>query len=407
MKRSCMVRSDIDRLKLTQQGESYVCWIGPRQSQEKNIYLTLHSSLHNLAVEALKDKRGSIVAIDTKDGGVLTMVSSPGYDPNPFVNGIDSVSYKQLLASEDAPLLNRALQGKYPPGSTIKPIMAFGALEYDLRRMEDETWCKGWYSLKGSSHRYRDWKKEGHGHTDLIKAVAQSCDVYFYNLAHEMGINRMHQLMAKFGFGNKTGIDIIGESTGLNPSREWKRRVYGQPWYPGETLIVGIGQGSSLVTPLQLAVATATIANRGRGVQPHLYSHARDAISNEIVDEYQGKTREQIVAKDPQQWQSIIDSMWEVMHGGRGTARRVAQGAGYKMAGKTGTAQVVGIAQDEEYEVDEVAEKFRDHALFVAFAPVENPEIALAIIVENGGSGSSGAAPIARTLFDHYFSGEG
>ena len=373
----------------------------------KNIYLTLDVSLQNLAVEALDGKRGAIVAIDPADGGVLAMVSSPGYDPNPFVNGIDSKSYKQLLASKDTPLLNRALQGKYPPGSTIKPFFALGALDYGLRNTMDETWCQGWYSLKGSTHRYRDWKKGGHGHMNLINAIAQSCDVFFYSLAHDMGIERAHDVLDKFGFGKKTNIDIIGEVAGLNPSREWKRKTQGQSWFPGETLIVGIGQGSSLVTPIHLAVATTAIANRGRPVKPHLFASARDSISNEIVDQYKADEFDLIDIPNTQYWQEIIDAMTEVMHGQRGTARRVGQSATYTMAGKTGTAQIIAIAQDEEYEADEVPEELRDHALFIAFAPVEDPKIALAIIVENGGSGSSGAAPIARILFDHYLQGKG
>ncbi len=371
----------------------------------KNIYLTLDVSLQNLAVKALDGKRGAIVAIDPRDGSVLAMVSAPGYDPNPFVNGIDSASYKKLLNSKDSPLLNRALQGKYPPGSTIKPFFAFAALDYGLRTNLDETWCQGWYSLKGSTHRYRDWKKQGHGHIDLANAIAQSCDVYFYALANEMGIDRMHEALAKFGFGARTSIDIVGEAAGLNPSREWKRRALGQAWYPGETLIVGIGQGSSLVTPIHLAVATAAIANRGKLVRPHLFANARDSISNEIVDEYVPEVYGRIEAADESYWQAVIDSMAEVTHGLRGTARRVGKGAAYKMAGKTGTAQVIAIAQDEEYDADEVREEHRDHALFVAFAPVENPRIALVIVVENGGSGSSGAAPIARILFDHHLQG--
>ena len=372
-----------------------------------NIYLTLDASLQNLAVEALTDKRGAIVAIDPEDGGVLALVSSPGYDPNPFVNGIDSSSYKKLLASKDTPLLNRALQGKYPPGSTVKPFFAIGALEYGLRNTSDETWCQGWYSLKGSTHKYRDWKKEGHGHTNLVNAVAQSCDVYFYALAHDMGINRIHELLDRFGFGRKTNIDIVGEVTGLNPSQEWKRKSYGQAWYPGETLIVGIGQGSSLITPLHLAVATAAIANRGKLVRPHLFASARDSITNELVEEYTPAEMKSIELKDEKHWQQVIDSMVEVMHGLRGTARRVGANAAYIMAGKTGTAQIVAIAQEEEYEVDLVPEELRDHALFIAFAPVDQPQIALAIIVENGGSGSSGAAPIARVLFDHYLQEKG
>jgi penicillin-binding protein 2 len=372
-----------------------------------NIYLTLDASLQNLAVEALTDKRGAIVAIDPEDGGVLALVSSPGYDPNPFVNGIDIRSYKKLLASQDTPLLNRALQGKYPPGSTVKPFFAIGALEYGLRNFSEETWCQGWYSLKGSTHRYRDWKKEGHGHTNLVNAIAQSCDVYFYALAHDMGINRIHELLDRFGFGKKTNIDIVGEVVGLNPSQEWKRKSYGQAWYPGETLIVGIGQGPSLVTPLHLAVATAAIANRGKLVRPHLFASARDSITNELVNEYTPGEMGSIELKDDKHWKQVIDSMVEVMHGLRGTARHVGADAAYTMAGKTGTAQIVAISQEEEYEADLVPEELRDHALFIAFAPVDQPKIALAIIVENGSSGSSGAAPIARILFDHYLQEKG
>jgi penicillin-binding protein 2 len=372
-----------------------------------DIFLTLDVSLQNLAVDALGDKRGSIVALDPNDGSVLAMVSTPGYDPNPFVNGIDSKSYKKLLASKDAPLLNRALQGKYPAGSTIKPFLGLGALDFGLRNIHDETWCQGWYSLSGSTHRYRDWKKEGHGHTNMINAIAQSCDVYFYSLAHEMGIDKLHEFLDKFGFGKKTGIDIIGEVAGLNPSREWKRKAYGQAWFPGETLIVGIGQGLSLITPIHLAVATAAIANKGKMVRPHLFAYARDAISEEVRKLHEPSAIGTVEIQNIEYWQQIIDSMTEVTHGARGTARRVGSGASYRMAGKTGTAQVIAIAQDEEYEVDEVAEELRDHALFIAFAPVESPKIAVAIIVENGGSGSSTAAPIARRLFDHYLQGEG
>jgi penicillin-binding protein 2 len=363
--------------------------------------------LQNLAVEALTDKRGAIVAIDPEDGGVLALVSSPGYDPNPFVNGIDIRSYKKLLGSKDTPLLNRALQGKYPPGSIVKPFFAIGALEYGLRNFSEETWCQGWYSLKGSTHRYRDWKKEGHGHTNLVNAIAQSCDVYFYALAHDMGINRIHELLDRFGFGKKTNIDIVGEVAGLNPSQEWKRKSYGQAWYPGETLIVGIGQGPSLITPLHLAVATAAIANRGKLVRPHLFASARDSITNELVNEYTPGEMEPIELKNDQHWKQVIDSMVEVMHGLRGTARHVGADAAYTMAGKTGTAQIVAISQEEEYEADLVPEELRDHALFIAFAPVDQPKIALAIIVENGNSGSSGAAPIARILFDHYLQEKG
>lgn len=370
----------------------------------KNIYLSLDISLQKLAAETLKDKRGAIVAVDPSNGDVLAMVSSPGYDPNPFVNGIDAKSYRELLESRDTPLINRALQGKYPPGSVIKPFLGAVALAYGVRTENESTWCPGWYSLKGHSHRYRDWKKGGHGHVNLNYAIVQSCDVYYYSLANDLGINRLHDGLANFGFGERTGIDISGESSGLLPSAEWKRRVYNQPWYQGETLIAGIGQGAVLTTPVQLAMATAALASEGKIVSPHLAYEARDPITDQaqILDRPQAQ---QIAFRDPAIWTHIIEAMTDVVHGDIGTARRSGAGAQYKFAGKTGTAQVIGIAQNESYKKENIAEEFHDHALFVAFAPVESPKIALAIIVENGGSGSATAAPIARILLDYYLLG--
>ena len=367
----------------------------------KNIYLSLDISLQKVAVDALKDKRGAIVAIDPNNGDVLAMVSSPGYDPNPFVNGIDSKSYRALLDSEDTPLLNRVLQGKYPPGSTIKPFLGAVALAYGVRNSEETTWCPGWFSLKGSEHRYRDWKKGGHGHVDLHYAIMQSCDVYYYSLANDLGINRLHDGLVNFGFGEKTGIDIGGESSGLVPSPEWKRRVYHQPWYLGETLIAGIGQGSLLTTPIQLATATAALANNGKLIPPHLAFEARDPITGQIqILEHPHARRVGIFEQGI--WDKIKSAMEDVVHDSHGTARRAGIGAPYKFAGKTGTAQVIGIAQNEQYKKEEIPEELQDHALFIAFAPVEKPKIAVAVIVENGGSGSASAAPIARLLFDHY-----
>ena len=370
----------------------------------KNIYLSLDISLQKLAVETLKDKRGAIVAVDPSNGDVLAMVSSPGYDPNPFVNGIDTKSYRELLESSSTPLINRALQGKYPPGSVIKPCLGAVALAYGVRTRDESTWCPGWYSLKGHSHRYRDWKKGGHGHVNLNYAIMQSCDVYYYSLANDLGINRLHDGLANFGFGERTGIDISGESTGLLPSAEWKRRVYNQPWYQGETLIAGIGQGAVLTTPVQLAMATAALASKGKIVSPHLAYEARDPITDQaqILERPQPH---QIAFHDPEIWKHINQAMMDVVHGTYGTARRSGADAEYKFAGKTGTAQVIGIAQNESYKKENFAEEFHDHALFVAFAPVESPKIALAIIVENGGSGSAVAAPIARILFDYYLLG--
>ncbi len=367
----------------------------------EDLHLTIDLSLQRIAIEALKDKRGAIVAMDPNNGDILTFVSSPGYDPNKFVNGIDSKSYNELLKSKEKPLINRVLRGTYPPGSTIKPFLGLVALDNGVRKFDDESWCPGWYSLKGHEHRYRDWKKQGHGHTDLHKAIMQSCDVYFYILAYELGIDRIYEGLSKFGFGKKTGIDIEGEAKGLLPSQEWKRKTFGQAWYPGETLIMGIGQGYALSTPIQLVKATATLASKGQVVRPRLVSSTSNSITGE-QKELPVHYEEKIKIKNEIYWDQIIQSMRDVVHGAGGTAWRSGLNAKYEFAGKTGTAQVIGIAQDKEYKKEEIAEEFQDHALFIAFAPVESPQIAVAIIVENGGGGSKAAAPIARKMFDQF-----
>lgn len=367
----------------------------------KNIYLTLDISLQQIAAEALQGKRGAIVAIDPNNGDVLALVSSPAFDPNLFVNGIDTTSYSELLRSRDTPLLNRALQGKYPPGSTIKPFLAAASLSYGTRTPDDEIWCPGWYALKGSEHLYRDWKKGGHGHVNLGYAIMQSCDVYFYSLANDLGINRLHNGLMDFGFGKKTGIDIGSESTGLVPSSEWKRKTYHQPWYAGETLIAGIGQGLILATPMQLVTATAALANHGRVIPPQIAYAEKDIITGAVAVLGRKPSR-RVGMYDPSYWKIITDAMIAVVHGEYGTARRSGLNASYRFAGKTGTAQLISIAQNEVYRKEETPEELQDHALFIAYAPAEAPQIAVAIIVENGGSGSGSAAPIARILFDHY-----
>ncbi len=368
----------------------------------KNIYLTLNASLQNLAIQALEDKRGAVVALDPNDGSVLAMASSPGYDPNEFVNGIDAKTYRKYLNSVNTPLLNRALQGKYPPGSTIKPVLGLAALRHGVRIPEDETWCPGWYILKGTSLKKGDWKKGGHGHTNLRKAIAESCDVYFYALANEMGIDLIYDSMSEFGFGKRTMVDIGGESAGLMPSREWKRKTLNEAWYPGETLNIGIGQGAILATPIQLAVATAAIANRGNVLKPRFFAEARDPLSGETVGMGEREVLHRIINTE-EDWEHIISGMYDVIHASNGTARRVGMGAAYEFAGKSGTAQVFSLAEDEEYDADKLVKELHDHALFVAFAPINDPKIVVSIIVENGGGGSSNAAPIARLLFDDYF----
>lgn len=366
----------------------------------RNLRLTLDVSLQREAMAALEGERGAIVAIDPRNGEVLALVSNPSFDANLFVDGIRPEIYKALRNSPDRPLFNRALTGQYPPGSTIKPFVGLAGLESGLREVRDTSWCPGWFSLPGSSHRYRCWKKHGHGHMDLRSAIVQSCDVYFYELAHDLGIERLHDFMVKFGFGEKTGIEIGPEGRGNMPSRDWKRRAYGQPWYPGETVITGIGQGAVLTTPLQLASATAMLANHGVHHTPHLLQQVSDPINGKTMRTYEVQNSQLSLGREAD-WQKIEQAMRDVVHGDRGTARRIGLDAGYEIAGKTGTAQVIGIAQGEQYKEDLVPKVYRDHALFIAYAPVESPRLAVAIIVENAGSGSSAAAPIARRLFDH------
>ena len=368
----------------------------------KDIYLTLDDRLQAEAVDALEGRKGAIVAIDPGSGGILAFVSEPSFDPNAFVNGVSRSLYKSWSTSMARPLFNRALQGQYPPGSTIKPIVAAAGLEHGVRTPDKSTWCPGWFSLPGDDHRYRDWRKDGHGHVDMKHSIARSCDVYFYTLAHDLGIARLHDVFAKFGFGAITGVDIPGEASGLLPSPEWKRRQHKLPWYPGETVITGIGQGFILATPLQLAYVTAIIANRGDVSIPHFVAQIEDPMDNTTVSP-QVYHRPRVELSDEQTWDTIIDGMVEVVHGTRGTARRIGTNAPVRFAGKTGTSQIFGIAQDEERNDDELPEHLKDHALFIAYAPVEAPEIAIAIIVENGGSGSRTAAPIARRLIDQYF----
>ena len=370
----------------------------------KNIYLTLNVSLQNLAVEELAGRNGAIVALDPRDGSVLALVSSPGYDPNLFVNGIDPASYNKLLHSKDTPLLNRALQGTYPPGSTVKPFLAFTALNDDVRKPEDEAWCPGWYKIPGSSIKKGCWKKQGHGHINMTQAIAQSCDVYFYELSADLGINRLDAGMRAFGFGKATGIDISGEYSGLMPSPAWKRRVKGQAWFPGDTVNIGIGQGSMLATPIQLARAVAAIANRGILVTPHLLAGTQDPVTNKFHKYHPPVNKVSIVAKQPEYWDVIINAMVEVVQGAHGTARTYARSKKYVYGGKTGTAQVYSLPKDKGPDDKDIPEELRDHALFIAFAPAENPTIAISVVVEHGLHGSSGASPIARRLVDYWLS---
>ncbi len=363
-----------------------------------NIYLTLDIDLQKIAYEALKEYNGAAVAIDIKTGGVLVFASRPGFDPNPFVTGISGKDYKALRESPDQPLYNRALRGLYPPGSTLKPFFALAGLEYGVIDFGHRLYCPGYYKLPNVDHKYRDWKKWGHGMVDMNEAITQSCDVYFYDLALALGIDRMSEFMQQFGFGEKTGIDLVGEVSGLMPSKEWKRSHRNRPWYPGETLITGIGQGYTQTTPLQLARATATLANYGKVVTPHL-------VQEIITPDYATPPElapDSRIPLNKKHVDNIIYAMTNVVHGARGTAGRLSKHIDYQIAGKTGTAQVFTVKQEEKYNENAIDFKMRDHALFIAFAPVHDPRIAVAVVAEHGGHGGSVAAPIAGEIIDAY-----
>lgn len=371
----------------------------------EDLILTLDIESQLVAYAELEGRRGAVVAIDPKTGEVLVFISSPSFDPNALSLGMTRDEYRALQDDPDLPLFNRALRGSYPPGSTIKPIFALAALHYNVISPDHTILCRGYFSLPGKTHRYRDWKRGGHGLINMHSAIEQSCDVYFYSLAMDLGIDRMAEILGEFGLGRRTGIDIAGEKPGLVPSREWKRAYFSsaedKAWYHGETVITGIGQGYLLTTPLQLAQATATIASRGKLIQPTLLRGLVDPVSG-TAQYFEPRPVEQVSVTDDRQWDRIISGMNAVLQGRNGTARATGLTAPFTMAGKSGTAQVFSVAQDQEYKSEEIEERRRDHALFIAFAPLEDPAIAVAVIVENGESGSRVAAPIARKVMETY-----
>ncbi len=369
-----------------------------------NITLTLDLKLQQVGEAAFGDRRGAMVALEPSTGAVLAFVSKPGYDPNLFVDGIDPQSWAELNNSPDKPLLNRAINGVYPPGSTFKPFMAMAALETGKRRFNSTIHDPGYFEFGG--RRYRDSKKGGNGTVDLMKSIVLSSDTYYYQVANDMGIDAIAAFMTKFGFGARTGIDLIGEGTGVLPSPEWKLKRFRTPaqqkWYPGETISIGIGQGYNAYTPIQLAQALATLLNGGTMYKPHLVAH---------IDNVRTGERRNI---EPQVTQRVkfrpeyVDFVKRAMAGvnKEGTGARAFAGAQYTSGGKTGTAQVIAMKQNEKYDEAKVAERHRDHSWFIAFAPVENPKIALAVIVENGGFGARAAAPLARVMLDYYLLGK-
>lgn len=368
----------------------------------KHVHLHLDARVQALAEQALGKFKGTVIALDPKTGGVLAFVSTPTYDPNPFVNGIDPASYAALRDNKDKPLLNRALNGQYAPGSTIKSFFGLAALDAGENPAKQVV-CPGWFSLPGSTHRFRCWRKDGHGAMNLHNAVVQSCDVYFYRLAVTLGIERLSTYLAGHGFGVPTGVDIHGESKGLLPTADYRNKRK-MEWLPGETVITGIGQGALLATPLQLATAMAGIGNHGLRPQPIMVAAFEDPANKQRTPLPPAPARPS-GTYTPEHIETMVHNLTDVVHGEGGTARGIGWNAPYKIAGKTGTAQVKGIKQGESYSESRTAEHLRDHALFIAFAPVDDPRIAVAVIVENGGHGGSAAAPIARKVMDQYLLG--
>ena len=368
-----------------------------------NLILSIDLGLQEVAEKAFGDRRGALVALDPNNGEVLAFVSKPGYDNNLFIGGIDQENWSLLNNSIDRPLNNRALRGVYPPGSTFKPFMALAALELGKRTPEYSMSDPGYFSLPGVERRYRDWKPGGHGRVDLHKSLVVSCDTYYYSLANDLGIDNIHSFIGQFGLGKKTGIDIEGEVSGLLPSSAWKMSQYKQKWYAGDTISVAIGQGYNLATPLQLAFATMVIANNGKAYLPRLVKQIQNSDTGDVED-IPEKLLYSLNLK-PRNLEVVKSALVDVTRPG-GTAAKAGAHAAYTFAGKTGTSQVIGIKQGERYNEKSINERHRDHAMFIAYAPADNPKIALAVLVENTGTGGSTAAPIARQVFDYYLLGK-
>jgi len=372
----------------------------------KNLHLSLDSKLQQAAFDALGDLKGSVIAIDPHNGEVLALVSKPSFNPNLFTQGIDVKTYRSLQNSPDKPLFNRAISAQYPPGSTIKPLVALQGLDSGIITTQFKIWDPGWYQLGGKGRLYRDMiyfsKKHGHDWVDVEKAIVQSCDTFFFSLAHKLGVHRLEDIFKRFGLGKKTQIDMAGEAGGLVPSEEWKQRTRNEAWYPGDTLNIGIGQGTLLATPLQLAQMTAILASKGEYYKTHLVKAFSETGQTPIPLPINKETP--VILKHNEYWDTVIQSMRKVIHEPGGTAHSLSQGIRYQMAGKTGTAQVFNLKQNEKYEVNKVKDHLRDHSWFIAFAPVNEPKIAICVLIENKHKKS--AKEIARIVLDCFFEQE-
>jgi len=371
-----------------------------------DIQVSLDLNLQKFTAELIDGKRAAVVAIEPSSGEILALVSNPTYDPNEFVTGISVADYNALRDDRDLPLYNRAIRGLYPPGSTLKPFTALAAIDSGSVPLDHKVWDPGFYQLSVGGRKYRDWKRDGHGRVDLNHALAESCDVWFYDIATKTHIDIFSDYLGRFGFGSVTSLDLPEAGAAILPSDEWKRGREKQPWYPGDSLNLSIGQGFMIATPLQLATATAVLANRGKWVRPQMLKrvvaeNGLDKVQQELLAQLETKpTPPDVKLNREANWAEVIQGMVDVVHASYGTAKQSGADAEYLMAGKTGTAQVVGIAQDEEYDSEALIERHRDHALFVAFAPANDPKIAVAVVVENGEGGSRAAAPVAREVID-------
>ncbi|MDB2373906.1 penicillin-binding protein 2 [Psychrosphaera haliotis] len=368
-----------------------------------DLHLAIAVEMQEQAKKSLRQNRGAIVAMDPRDGAILAMYSNPSYDPNLFVTGISQKDYSLILNSKDKPMLNRTTQGQYPPASTIKPQLALLGLHKKLVTPETTVWDPGYWRFPNveTQRNFRDWKVGGHGWVDLVTAIKQSCDIYFYDLAYRLGIDEISPFIAKFGFGDYTGIDIHEEYKATMPSREWKKEKKRQPWYQGDTISIGIGQGYWTATPMQLAMATSVLVNKGDVIEPKVVSATSvdESISLTPI-----KKRNPVVVNNPKHWDTILDSMYQTVNAIDGTARAAFVDAVYTAAGKTGTAQLFSLGEDEEYDASKINERRRDNAMFVGYAPYDNPSIVIVVAVENAGGGSANAAPVAREMMDLYFS---
>lgn len=397
--------SGIEKIETNAQGRRLQVLERQDPAHGDDLILSLDVQVQQAAWDALGDRAGAVVAIDPNDGSVLAMVSKPSFDANAFVHGISGEDYRAILNAPGRPLFNRAIQGGYGPGSTIKPFVALAGLEQGVVTPEKRVFSTGQYFLPGQDRPYHDWKPGGHGWVDLQGALEQSVNTYFYQLARDMGIDLMHDYLSQFGLGEKTGLDLLGENSGLLPSRQWKRGQFGLPWYPGETIIAGIGQGFNVATPVQLANSLSTLANGGTRFAPRLLFASKSA-GDRHAEKVTAPVMQQVPVRDPLNWDIVREGMRRVVHGERGTARAIKPESAYQIAGKSGTAQVVGQVGGEKQKASQTAEHLRHHALFIAYAPFTRPGIVVAVVVEHGGGGSKVAAPVARAVIDAWLNQE-